>query len=163
MGIVRGNETCGQKEALERLEALCAKREVCTSQVEQKLYLWGVDKQLYRSILEILYTKRYVDDRRYAEAFVRDKSRFDKWGWRKIRQHLMAKRIPLDTVNEVVQEVVEADIPNSVLKELARKSETTKHKNDYDLKMKLVAYGVRKGYDFDKVQEAVENVLKNRM
>ena len=160
MEVGRQGKSLSRKEALERLELLCSKREVCISQVEEKLYRWNVDPSERPSIVEFLVGNRYVDDKRFAVAFARDKFRFSKWGPHKIKVHLQEKRIDAEYVAEALQEVELEELPSAVVRELQRKSETLKAKNSYELKMKLVAVGLRKGFAYDLVSRAVDQILE---
>lgn len=83
-------------KALERLEALCAKSERCTEEVRRKLYAWRIGPEDIDSIISSLKERRYIDDERFAHAYVRDKWLFSHWGRRKILMGLAAKRIPSD-------------------------------------------------------------------
>lgn len=92
----------GAADALARLEALCARSEQCSHEVTQKLWKWGICGDAAKEILDRLVDGRYVDDRRYAESFVRDKYRFARWGRVKIRMSLVAKRISRDVIDEAM-------------------------------------------------------------
>lgn len=91
--------------ALVRLEELCARSEQAVSEVRQKLFKWGIPESEAEKIVESLVDRRFVDDARFAEAFVRDKYRFARWGRHKIRLALIAKRIPRDYIAESLQAI----------------------------------------------------------
>lgn len=160
MDVERKKKEVSVKEAIERLERSCSSREMCVSQVESKLYQWGIDASERAAIVESLVGNRYLDDRRFAIAFARDKSRFDKWGPQKIKMHLQAKRIDSDYVAEAMLEVEQSEIPASLVRELERKAETVKAKNTYELKNKLVAFGLRKGFGYDLISKEVDRIIK---
>ncbi|WP_047452277.1 regulatory protein RecX [Alistipes sp. ZOR0009] len=147
------------KDAYERLTRLCSSREICEYQALQKMFSWGVAEEDRASVLKHLVEERYIDNERYAVAFARDKFRFDRWGPQKIKSHLALKHISQEHVQLALKEVEIDKLPEAVVRELKRKSETTKHKNEYDLKMKLIAFGVRKGFDFDIVVRAVNQIV----
>jgi regulatory protein len=88
--------TIGQ--ALERLQMLCCRCEYSTGQVRKKLLMWdmrekregkpGFLPQEIDGAVEALVKERFVDDERFAGAYVRDKARFSKWGPAKIGYNL---------------------------------------------------------------------------
>ena len=67
-----------------RMAWLCSRREYCSAAVLGKLRQKGLDDKDAAAVLERLVRERYVDDARYARAFVRDKALLSGWGPRKI-------------------------------------------------------------------------------
>ena len=57
-----------------RMAWLCSRREYCSAAVLGKLRQKGLDDKDAAAVLERLVRERYVDDARYARAFVRDKA-----------------------------------------------------------------------------------------
>lgn len=82
--------------ALQRLTALCASAEHCEYEMMEKMRKWEVEESDRERIMEYLRQAKFVDDERYARAFVKDKVRYNKWGRRKVEQGLWAKHIPED-------------------------------------------------------------------
>ena len=71
-------------EVLYKLAAKCSVSEQCLSDVEAKLKRYDLSEEERTRILQHLVEEKYIDDKRYAEAFVRDKYRFNKnkkWHW----------------------------------------------------------------------------------
>ena len=101
---------------------------------------------------------RFIDEQRYASAFVRDKVRFSKWGIRKISAALRAKGIPQDIIDQAMSEIVSSDMQDKLLENIRRKSSHTQEKNRYDLRNKLIRYGLSQGYDLTEVLDAVNTV-----
>ena len=86
------------EQALARLQGQCSKAEYCTGQIRKKLLNWSernrvVGKEPFsdaqiESVVNSLLEEKYVDDVRFAGAYVRDKARFAKWGKVKIAYNL---------------------------------------------------------------------------
>ena len=85
---------------ISRMAWLCSRREYCSSAVLQKIRQKGLDGKDAAAVLERLVRERYVDDARYARAFVRDKALLAGWGPRKISFALSAKGISKEVVEE---------------------------------------------------------------
>ena len=66
--------------ALSRLANLCAKAEYCVSDIRQKMARWDLPEGAEDRIVHRLLNERYIDEQRYACAFVRSKFRFNRWG-----------------------------------------------------------------------------------
>ena len=64
-----------EKEIIKKLSTACVKREYCTQDMQKKMRLWGVDTDTQASVLAYLTKNKYVDNARYARAFVNDKAR----------------------------------------------------------------------------------------
>ncbi len=65
-------------KALTRLQNLCARQEKCVWDIMQKLKLWGINNEEAQKIVSMLVDEGFVDDRRYAQMFVREKSQLNK-------------------------------------------------------------------------------------
>ena len=69
------NSNPAEKKLLERLERQCARAEYCTGDIRRKaLKALEGDEEAAARIVDSLVQNRFVDDRRYAGAFVREKS-----------------------------------------------------------------------------------------
>ena len=107
-------------------------------------------------VMQRLVSERYVDDERYARAFVRDKIRYNKWGRRKVEQALWMKRID-DDIRERVLGEVDDDEYISVLRPLLKqKRRSTKAQSDYELNQKLVKFALSRGFTFDIIRQCMD-------
>lgn len=93
------------REALQRLETLCVKAERCRRELELKLRQWKIGVSDAEQILDSLESRRFVDDRRFASAFVRDRFAFSRWGRVKIAAELRRRGIPQDVIAENLAEI----------------------------------------------------------
>ncbi|MBP3426506.1 MAG: RecX family transcriptional regulator [Rikenellaceae bacterium] len=150
------------EQALTSLMRLCARREYCTSDVGRLLVRWGVEPTAHNGVVERLTRERFIDDRRYTEAFVREKLKLSSWGAFKITSTLRAKRISADIISEVLDEYSDRDTQTDRLRTaLTRKLRNIKYKDHYDLRAKLMRYGASLGHDFESVAECVDQLLKD--
>jgi SOS response regulatory protein OraA/RecX len=98
-----------EQEAYLQLAALCAQAEHCRQEMLDKMKRWGLDEGVKDRIISRLVKERFVDDERYARAFVKDKVRYNKWGRRKIQQALWMKRIDEHIQQQVLDEIEERE------------------------------------------------------
>ena len=131
---------CTVEEARLKAEAYCAMSEHCTDDVCRKLEQWGAPLAAYESILEHLKKEKYVDDARYAIAFVKDKYRFNQWGRMKIVQALRLKQIPSVEINQALEEIDDTEYSDILMSVIRRKLPTIKAMNGYERKGKLVRF-----------------------
>ena len=94
-----------EQEAYLKLAALCANAEHCQHEMLEKMRKWEVPEAVQARVMARLVKERYVDDERYARAFVKDKIRYNKWGRRKVQQGLWMKHIDDEIQQKVLDEV----------------------------------------------------------
>lgn len=150
------------EQALRSLMNLCVKAERSEFDVRRLLERWGVAEEVRQRIVDTLVRERFVNNRRYAEAYVREKVRFSGWGRYKIRAALRAKRIDEAIVEEALEQVDGASMREKLEHRLQMKMNRTKSRDAYDLRGKLVRFGAGLGFDTDMVLEVVERLMKER-
>ena len=142
--------------ALQRLTALCASAEHCEYEMMEKMRKWEVEETDRERIMEYLRQAKFVDDERYARAFVKDKVRYNKWGRRKVEQGLWAKYIPEDIRQRVLDEVDDS-LYKSVLTDLLKsKRRSIKADNDYEMNRKLIKYALSRGFDYSIIRQCLD-------
>lgn len=156
--IVRRDKTPDQAYAA--LLRLCARSEKSSGDALRLMQRWGVTPAARESVLRRLIAERFIDDRRYAEAFVRDKIRLSGWGIRKIRATLRQKGIAADIVEETLAALDPAGMEERLANRLEKKMRTTRFKDNYELKTKLIRYGLSLGYDYDSVLAAADRLIR---
>jgi regulatory protein len=139
-------------EALSALMKLLSTREKCTREVQQLLDRWGVDKAEHKAIVEKLERDGFLDDSRYAGAFVRDKVRFDHWGLQKISYMLKMKGIPDKVIREATQGVHKVEYRSMVFKELEKKRKTCSG-TPREIFARVARYGASRGYETALIME----------
>ena len=133
--------------ALSKAMMLCSQREYCSDDIRSKLHIWGIGEKECDRIINTLIKENFINEVRYAEAFVRDKFRYNKWGRVKIAAHLRTKQIPGEIIKSALDSI-DNEVYNKTMREIIfshRKS--VKAKNQYDLKGKLLRYGLSKGFE----------------
>lgn len=103
------NSPITPERALERIEALCVKAERSTGEVRRKLRTWGLGTDDADRIVASLIERRFVDDRRFAAAYVRDKFRFSHWGRLKIRSGLYTAGVAADIIADALADIDPAE------------------------------------------------------
>ena len=136
-----------ETEGKTRAEAYCSSAEHCRSEVRAMLERHGAEKPDIESIINNLVKEGFIDESRYAHAFVHDKVRFAKWGRVKIAQALWQKRIPQD-ITDAALESIEDDEYLAALKDVVKaKFRTVKGATEYERKMKTMRSVCSRGYE----------------
>ena len=144
-----------EQEAYLQLAALCAQAEHCQQEMRDKMRRWELDETVQNRIIDRLIKERYVDDERYARAFVKDKIRYNKWGRRKVQQALWQKHIDADIQQRVLDEIDEIEYLDILRPLLKQKRKSIKAESDYELNQKLVRFALGRGFGFDIIRQCL--------
>ncbi len=145
-----------EQDAYLTLAALCAQAEHCQWEMTEKMRRWELSDEAQARVMERLTRERYVDDERYARAFVNDKVRYNKWGRRKVEQALWAKHIDEDIRQRVLDEVTDEEYLRVLRPLLQQKRRTTKAPDEYTLNRKLVQFALSHGFTFDIIRQCLD-------
>ena len=128
-------------------ERYCSGAEHCCLEVRQMLERRKAESADIERIIKYLIKEGYIDESRYAAAFVHDKVRFAKWGRAKIAQALWQKRIPAGVADEALASIDE-DEYMAVLKDVvASRYRQTKGATEYERKIKTMKSVCSRGYE----------------
>ena len=154
----RKKREMSESAALSRLAGQCARSEYCLQDIRRKLDAWVLPDGASERIIQRLLSDRYVDENRYAHAFVRSKFRFNRWGREKIARSLAAKGISADDIADGLTELCEEDMDSTLTDLLTMKMRTLRYKNDYDRYMKLLRFAVSRGFSIDAARRCIERM-----
>jgi regulatory protein len=149
-----------QKIAFDKVAVFCSRSEKCSSEVFDKLKLWGLSPEESKPIVQKLIAERYIDNERFARAYVKDKFRFNRWGRQKIEFMLRAKHISPEILELAFEEIEEEAYFEKLKSLLSEKLKTTKGKDKYDLRNKLMRFAMSRGFESGliyKVLKELEN------
>ena len=145
-----------EQEAYLQLAALCAQAEHCEQEMRDKMKRWEIDEMAQNRIIQRLVEERYVDNERYARAFVKDKIRYNKWGRRKVQQALWMKRIDNDIQQRILDEIDDKEYLDVLRPLLKQKRKSIKADSDYELNQKLVRFALGRGFTFDIIRQCIQ-------
>ena len=148
-------------QALSSLMRLCARAERSTGDAKRLMATWGVPEGERAGVLQRLIDDRFIDDRRYAEAFVREKSNLSGWGEYKIRAALMRKGVAAEIIAEALRLIDNAQNIERLHDKLSKRMRTVKYSSSYDLRNKLIRSGLSLGFSMDDVLHCVEQLTQN--
>jgi len=141
------NENSFYGAILSKAMALCSKREYCSDDIRSKLRSWGAGEADSEKIISTLISENFLNETRYASAFVRDKFNYNKWGKVKIAAHLRAKQISPGIITSALI-LIDNELYMRTMKEIITSHRRhVKAKNKFDLKGKLLRFGLSKGFE----------------
>lgn len=151
------------EQALNALMRYCAKAERSSGDARRLMKSWGVPDADQSGVLARLRELKFIDDVRFANAFVRYKSQFDGWGIYKIRAGLKAKGIAAEIISEAIAGIDTEENKDKLMSLLERKARTVKGNTAYEVKTKLIRFGLSRGFEYDDVLSAAEKVVNSNI
>ena len=150
-------------KALQDLMRYAARAERSSGDALRLMRRWGIGEVDRRQILEKLQRQHFIDDERFAEAYVREKTRLAGWGIHKIRAGLRMKGIAPALIERVTQVLSDQrpDNKQRLAELLARKRRSLKEADVYKVKDKLIRFGISRGFDYEDVADVVQQILQD--
>ena len=142
-------------QAYQKLTDLCARSEHCQQEMLEKMRQWGVSEEEQAEVMQRLIEERYVDDERFARAFIYDKIRYSKWGRRKVEQALWMKRIDEHISKPLLDDVDDEEYLKILRPMLKQKRKGIRAKSEYEGTMKLIKYALGRGFTMDIIKQCI--------
>ena len=144
----------------DRLRGLCSRREYCVSDVMAKaVKALDGDRSAAEKVVAALVEDKYVDDLRYASAFARDKSGIQGWGATKIRYMLSGKGVAKDIIDSALEEIDDSKASDRLQKLIENKYRSLK--DDPQWKLKLLRFGLGRGYSYDELNAVIKTLCRS--
>src|SRR6201985_2955999 len=81
------------EQALQKVRHYCGYQERCHSEVQEKLYSYGLRKPEVEAALATLIEENYLNEERFAIQFAGGHFRLKKWGRIRIRYQLKLRHV----------------------------------------------------------------------
>jgi regulatory protein len=147
------------KASLSKAMALCSRREYSPEDIRLKLESWGVSEEDNNRVIVILIKENFLNEKRYAEAFVKDKFNYNKWGKVKIAAQLKMKKIPSGILLNALDSIDDELYRKTLIDLIVSHRRSVKAKNQYDLKGKLLRFGLSKGFESELLYDIISKVV----
>ncbi|MDE7111744.1 MAG: RecX family transcriptional regulator [Muribaculaceae bacterium] len=145
-----------EKEAYSRLADMCVAADYSTGETLERLRGWGITGRVAVDIVQHLVDERFIDDERFARAYVRSKVNHSGWGRVKIRHALFQKGIERELIDLAIDEEVDIDVYHSNLADALRsKARSMPDTLDADCRSRLLRFAVGRGYEPGLVMEMI--------
>lgn len=145
-------------EALEKARSYCAYQERSQQEVIKKLKSFKLNEDELNYVLLQLIQGDFLNEERFARAYVSGKIRMKKWGRRKIKHHLKTKGLTDNCIALGMQEIEDDEYYETLQHLLSYKWRMVKETNHYKKKQKVISYLYGKGFESDLIREAMEEM-----
>ncbi|MBR0533324.1 MAG: RecX family transcriptional regulator [Bacteroidales bacterium] len=146
-----------EEQIYSRMMALCSRREYCKSDIAAKISALS-DTVDAEAMIRKLCEERFIDESRYAAAFVRDKCRLKGWGEMKIRYALQRKGLDGDTIAEAMGEIDAEQQKERLAKLLQAKAQTLKAATPEEKRAKLLRFAISRGFTYAQADEICKTI-----
>ena len=150
-----------EKVALAKAEHFCAYQERAQQDVRDKLYDLGLWPDAVENIIVKLIGDNFLNEERFAKAYVKGKFKQKAWGRVKIKQGLKFKKLPDVLIKKALLTIDADDYLVMLAKVLNKKAALIKEKDDYKRRYKLQQYAMSRGYESDLIADILKNELNN--
>jgi len=145
-------------EATKLLENYCAYQERCHKEIEQKLYDIKMIPEAKEQIILHLIQHNFLNEERFAKAFVRGKFSIKNWGKQRIINELKFRNISTYNINTALKEIDDDQYLKTLQKLAEKKLPLIKESNAFKKSSKLVNYLISKGFEPNLVYPIVKNI-----
>lgn len=145
-------------ELLHKAASYCSISEHCISEVKNKLRAWEVGEADQKKIIDKLIEDDFINEKRFAVAYVRDKFRLNKWGKIKITMALREKGIDKDLINSALDKIDEGEYEELLSTLLKNKSKTIKYEFEYEKQGKLYRFAQSRGFENSVIERALRYI-----
>ena len=152
-------ETLTPNQALSKIKHFCAYQERCHSEVKEKLYGFGLNKNEVDEILSRLIEENYLNEERFATQFAGGKFRIKKWGRVKIKYELRKKQVSDYCIKKALAAIDDKDYVKILQKIFTDKLKTLKgEKNIFIKKRKLQDHILQKGFESELIHKLIAKI-----
>ena len=141
------------------MRGICSRKECCRQEIAAKLEKLEIED--VPGAIETLCKEGFIDERRYARAFARDKSSLQGWGVLKIRLALQRKGIEAETISAALEEI-DAEAATAKLETLLKAKLRTLRKEEdaASRRAKLFRYALGRGYGYDQINKVYNDICR---
>jgi len=157
---MQAKKTYTVQEATKKLEHFCAYQERCHQEVRQKLEQMHMIPEAIDVIIVHLLKHNFLNEERFAKAFVSGKFKYKYWGKVRLSFELKSKDINKININNALSEISDDEYIR-VLNELAEKViSSIKEPNILKKKKKFVDYFLYRGWESHLVYDKANELIK---
>jgi len=157
MPLSKKEKVYTRQEALLKVSSYCAYQERTQQEARDKLYGFGLNKDMVEELISKLISENFINEERFAKTYAGGKFRIKQWGRVKIKESLKTKGLSEYCIKKGLQEINPKDYLLTLLSLIEKRQEKEKEKNEYKRKHKIAQYLVGKGYESDLIWEELKD------
>ncbi|MEP5339147.1 MAG: regulatory protein RecX [Algibacter sp.] len=157
---MQSKKTYTVQEATKKLEHYCAYQERCHQEVRDKLKGMFMIPEAIDVIVVHLIAHNFLNEERFAKAYVRGKFRIKAWGRRRLTFELKKKDVSKVNINQALTEISNEEY-TEFFNDLAEKRvNLIKESNVYKKRKKFIDYFLYRGWESHLVYDKAHELIK---
>lgn len=144
-------------QAQKKAESYCAYQERSQQEVRDKLYSWGLYPNEVESVISELVLDNFINEERFAMAYVSGRFKMKQWGKIKIQQGLKIKGISPRLIKDSLDSIDMEEYLDQLSILLEKKAKVLPEKDAYKRKMKLANFASGKGFESHFIFDILNN------
>ncbi len=149
-------------EALQRVKQLCRLRELSQQQAIDKLLSYGFSFAAAQEMLVPLVQGNFIDDSRFASAFINDKVKLAHWGRNKINTALKKHGISSKTATFAWSQFSNQAYITALEALMENKWDQYQPQKSWDQRQKFFRFLAQRGFEFPLIQEIYTGIIEKR-
>ncbi len=152
-------KTYNVDEALAKLQRYCAYQDRCHKEVAQKLKDMQMIPKASEQIITTLIEENFLNEERFAMAFVRGKFKIKKWGRRRLISELKQRNISNYLINKALGQIPDMEYKTTFEALAHKKANSLKGGSVLKKKKKLADYLLYRGWESHLVYEKINQLF----
>lgn len=148
----------GFSKVLQKISAYCAYQERCLFEVRNKLGDYGLNSEEEEKIINKLVEQDFINEKRFAETFVRGRFTLKKWGKVRIRQELKMRSLPNNLISTALGQIDDEAYAATLIQLAQRKWVLTKENDPNKKKAKVHRFLMFRGFEPDLIKESLDTI-----
>ena len=157
---MNSHKTYTVAQAKQKLESYCAYQERCHKEVRQKLRDMKMIPEAIDVIMVHLIQHNFLNEERFAKAFVSGKFRIKKWGKNRLVRELKFREISKYSIDTALKEIDLDDYYKTLDELVQKRTAQVKETNIYKKKKKVADYLLYRGWESHLVYEKMNEYIK---
>lgn len=149
------------KEILQKVSNYCIRGEKCELDIRKYLRSYDLNSEEIQYIINKLISESFINEDRYAKAFINDKFKFNKWGKIKIINELKARNVNTGIIIKHINEIDKEDYLKTLERLLIIKLNQVGNKDKQNRKAALIRYGLSRGFEYEYIEKVLDRICED--
>ncbi|MEX0980890.1 MAG: regulatory protein RecX [Bacteroidales bacterium] len=146
------------EKAVAKAAKLCSSAEKCSRDVKEKLFAWGLNEAAAEKVISYLKKNNFLDDKRYAQFFVKDKLKFNKWGRVKIAYALRRKQLPAETIDHALKTIDRSEYEEILDRLITEKIRSAGEIKQAIVRAKILRFAAQRGFTSEEIYDSLKRI-----
>ncbi|GLR18594.1 regulatory protein RecX [Portibacter lacus] len=138
---------------VEKMRKYCLFADRCHRDVRTKLIKDKIYGDELEQIMAVLIEENFLNEERFAKAFVKGKFKQNKWGKKRIMMELKQRGISPYCIRKGFEEISDEEYWEMARKLYEKKFDLVRETDLYKKRQKVLNYMISKGYEYEVVKE----------